>query len=94
MQQQPRQLAEWTRRLEAMKQCRTSAELVVRHGQPAHKLVDPAMEIWHYPLGISGGTLYSIHVAVRGDDAPMAYMHVETTDLPDTVPARPWWQFW
>jgi len=53
------------------------------------------MEIWHYPLGIAGETLYSIHVAVDGDNAPMAYMHLEPTDQPDTVAAaRPWWRFW
>jgi hypothetical protein len=94
MPQQPRELAEWTRRLEAMQECRTSTELVARHGEPAHKLTDPAMEIWHYPLGIADATLYSIHVAVDGDNAPMAYMHVEPTDKPDTVMARPWWKFW
>jgi hypothetical protein len=92
MRQQPRELADWARLLEAMKRCRTSAELVERHGQPTHKLKDPAVEIWHYPLGIARGTLYSIHVAVDDADAPMAYMHVEPTDKPDTVAARPRWR--
>jgi hypothetical protein len=94
MPRQPRELPEWMRRLEAIKQCRTSAELLARHGEPAHKLEDPALEIWHYPLGIAGGTLYSIHVAVAGDDAPTAYLHVEPTSEPDTVAPRPWWRFW
>jgi hypothetical protein len=91
---QPRELAEWTRRLEAMKRCGTAADLLARHGEPAHRLTDHAMEIWHYPLGIAGGTLYSIHVAVEGDNAPMAYLHVEPTDKADTVAPRPWWRFW
>ena len=94
MKQQPRELAEWTTRLEAMKQCRTTAELLDRHGAPAHKLQEPAMEIWHYPLGIAGGTLYSIHVAVAGDAAPTVYMHLEPTNEPDTTDRRPWWRFW
>ena len=70
------------------------ASLVTALSPAAHKLTDPAMEIWHYPLGIAAKTLYSIHVAVDGDSAPMAYMHVEPTDQPDTVAARPWWKFW
>ena len=76
-----------------MKRCRTLAELVAGHGEPAHKLRDPALEIWHYPLGIAGGTLYGIHVAVRGEEVPMAYIALEPTNKPDTVAARPWWRF-
>jgi hypothetical protein len=44
------------------------------------------MEIWHFPLGIAAGTLYSIHVAVMGDRQPQVYMHVELTSQPDTAP--------
>ena len=89
-------MSEWIGRLEAMKRCRTVSELVERHGKPAHKdrVEDPATEIWHYPLGISGGTLYGIHVAVRGEDAPMAYMHMEPTSEADTVAPRRWWELW
>lgn len=94
MPQQPRELAEWTRRLEAMKHCRSSAELIARYGEPAHKLTESATKIWHYPLGIASGTLYSIHVAVDGSSRPMAYMHTEPTDQRDTVAARKWWRFW
>lgn len=94
MPQQPRELTEWMRRIEAMRKCRTSAELVARHGEPKHKVEDPAMQIWHYPLRIADGTLYSIHVAIAGDAAPMPYMHVEPTNEPDTAATRPWWRFW
>lgn len=91
---QPRELAQWTRRLDAMKRCRTPAQLIAVHGEPAHKLTESAMEIWHYPLGIAAGMLYSIHVAVDRHNKPVAYLHVEPTDNPDTVAARRWWRFW
>ena len=53
------------------------------------------MEIWHYPLGVLAGTLYSIHVAVSANAAPMAYMHMEPSSAPDTAKGkRPWWRFW
>lgn len=64
---------------------RTPAELVARRGEPAHRLDDPAMHIWHYPLGIAGGTLYSVHVAGVRDDTPMTYMHVKPTSEADTM---------
>src|SRR6202030_2204968 len=60
---------EWIARLEAMRQIRSSGELAREHGTPPHKQVHGEMEIWHYPLGVAGGMLYSIHVAVVGDDA-------------------------
>lgn len=77
-----------------MKQCRNHGELIARHGMRSHRVSAPAMEILHYPLGIHGGTLYSIHVAIVNQDAPTAYMHVEPTSLLDTVAALPWWRFW
>jgi len=43
------------------------------------------MEIWHYPLGVAGAMLYSIHVALAGEGAPQVYMHMEPSEAPDTV---------
>lgn len=77
-----------------MQRCGSTAELVGSYGEPAHKVAEPGMQIWHYPLGIAKGTLYSVHVAVTGESAPMAYMHMEPSGLPDTASGRPWWKFW
>ena len=86
--------SEWVERLIAFKAFASADELSTAH-PPAHKMSTGGVEIWHYPLGVSGGTLYSIHVTVSGDGIPMAYMHMEPSDAPDTVkPSRPWWRFW
>lgn len=94
MAKQPRELADWINRLEAMKRCSTTTELLGRHGEPAHRLKDSGVEIWHYPLGVADGSLYAIHVAVGSDGVPMAYMHLEPTTMPNPVKVRPWWRFW
>jgi hypothetical protein len=87
--------SEWIERVNAFKAFASSSELAAVH-PPPHKMTSGGMEIWHYPLGVVAGTLYSVHVAVSGNDAPMAYMHMEPSDAPDTlvVPKRPWWRFW
>jgi hypothetical protein len=85
---------EWLDRLTAFKEF-ASAEELARSHPPPHKMTAVGMEIWHYPFGILGGTLYAIHVAVSGGAAPMAYMYMEPCNEPDTVkPRRPWWRFW
>lgn len=85
----------WIQRLESMKRCGSAAELTREFGSPPHKSHHGDMEIWHYPLGVAGGMLYSIHVAVVGDDASQTYMHMEPSDAPDTIPQRrPWWRLW
>ena len=86
--------SEWVERLTAFKAFSSAAELEKLH-PPPHKMASGGTEIWHYPLGVIAGTLYSIHIAVAGNDAPMAYMHMEPSRAPDTVrPQRPWWRFW
>jgi hypothetical protein len=78
-----------------MKNHKSAAELARVHGAPAHKVQHGEIEIWHYPLGVSGGTLYSIHVAVLGDDASQVYMFMEPSSAPDTErKPRSWWRFW
>ena len=97
MDRAPRDLVEWSRRIAAMKQCRTADELRRRYGAPGHVERHEAIEIWHYPLGVFERTLYSIHVSVPNDppnSPPQPYLHVVPTDRPDTVAARPWWRFW
>jgi hypothetical protein len=77
-----------------MKAISNAAELVLAHGAPPHKVQHGGIEIWHYPLGVVAGMLYSIHVAVEGDNASQVYMHMEPITAPDTVrEARPWWRF-
>src|SRR5262249_3275988 len=56
----PRDLPQWTTRLEAMRRCHSAAALIKDHGEPPHKVRHDSMEIWHYPLGADDGTLYSI----------------------------------
>jgi uncharacterized lipoprotein YbaY len=95
MPQKSGSLREWLNLLEQMKRCASVAELTMQHGSPHHKEQHESMEIWHYPLGIAGGVLYSIHVAVTPDQSMQVYMHmVPTRDAPAPVPKRPWWKFW
>jgi hypothetical protein len=89
--------AEWLGRLEAMKEIGRPTDLIDKFGLAPHKVQHGEMEIWHYPLGVVGGMLYSIHVAVVNDDASQIYMHMEPSTAPDTLrglPRRPWWRFW
>jgi hypothetical protein len=84
MSQQPPLLPrEWIERVNAFKAFASPCELAAAH-PPPHKMASGEMEIWHYPLGVVAGAVYSIHVAVSGDDAPIAYMHMEPTAAPDT----------
>ena len=68
---------EWHRRLDRMKKCGTQQELLHKFGEPAHKAPSGEFEIWHYPLGLAGGFLYSIHAATTGHDLNQIYMHME-----------------
>jgi len=86
---------DWIRQLEAMQRYRSASELAKTHGAPAHKVRHGELEIWHYPLGVLSGMLYSVHVAVENDEASQTYMAMEPSAGPDTVqPQRPWWRFW
>jgi hypothetical protein len=58
-------LVQWQDRLKQMKRCHAADELVRDFGQPDHRVPQGNLEIWHYPLGVIGGFLYSIH-AVTG----------------------------
>jgi hypothetical protein len=70
----PRQ---WCVRLEKMKRCRTVSELVDQFGQPAHTIQTGGMEIMHYPLGITGGLLYTVHAVHNHGSVSQIYMHME-----------------
>ena len=85
-------LEKWSHLLEEMKRCKSAAELVQAHGQPAHKLQHSELEIWHYPLGVDQGLLYTIHGAVVGDQLKQLYLHMEPTA--DAIPPAkpPWWK--
>ncbi len=82
-------LRAWQRRLQQMKECKSITDLVRLHGEPPHKVPQEGFEVWHYPLGVAGGTLYSIHVSVWPDQARQIYMHMEPTSLPETPVERP-----
>jgi len=85
---------DWVDRLAALKRFSSAAELAEAY-PPTHKVQRGTMEIWHYPLGVAGGMLYRIHVALAGEGAPQAYMHMEPSEAPDTFrKPRPWWRFW
>jgi len=67
----------WEKRVLAMRGAGSIDELVRRHGEPHHKESAPGMEIWHYPLGVDAGKLFSIHAAVFPDRTFQVYLHVE-----------------
>lgn len=95
----PDNLEIWTRRLVDMQGCKTVADLVSKFGEANHKIQEQGSEMWHYPLGVANGFLYSVHVSVQPDQTCQAYMFFEPTKLPDSPvpldspPARPWWHF-
>ena len=83
---------DWLELVATMKSFSSAADLA-EHYPPDHRVQQGGMEIWHYPLGVAGGTRYSIHVALAGEDAPQVYMHMVPTGEPDTVrDQRPWWR--
>jgi hypothetical protein len=84
----------WARRLEQMKACQTTADLIARYGEPHHKVQQDGFEIWHYPLGVASGMLYSIHVSAWPDRPPQTYLFFEPTDLEDSPVPEPSWQRW
>src|SRR5215469_14865023 len=85
----PSNLQAWQRRLQEMKACKSVTELVRQHGEPSHKVPQDGFEIWHYPLGVASGMLYSIHVSVWPNQSSQIYMHMEPTSAPETPTARP-----
>jgi hypothetical protein len=66
---------EWCVCLDRMKKCLTAEQMVSEFGEPAHKLPMGEMEVWHYPLGIEGGVLYSIHAVEEPGVFRQVYMH-------------------
>ena len=83
----------WEQQALEMRKANSLADLVKRFGEPPHKQQHAGIEMWHYPLGVESGWLYSVHVSVSPDQQFDAYMHLEPTSLADS-PRRPWWQFW
>ncbi len=85
-------LEKWSHLLEEMKRCKSAAELVQAHGQPAHKIQHGEFEIWHYPLGVDDGSLYTIHAAVVGDQLKQLYLHMEPAAEASAPAKTPWWK--
>jgi hypothetical protein len=69
-----------------MQKCETVEQLVSAYGAPSHK-AHGQPEIWHYPLGILNGMLYSIHAAIDSQRVAQVYIHMVPAE--DTAPARP-----
>ena len=69
----------WERQALDMREFKTVAELVARYGEPHHKDQRDGFEIWHYPLGVASGMLYSVHVSVWPGQRFQVYMHMEPT---------------
>jgi hypothetical protein len=69
---------EWFDRLAAIKRIPTTDELAKKF-PPPHKSQRGGTQVWHYPLGVASGTLYSIHVSPSADGKFQAYMHMEPT---------------
>lgn len=88
----PSHLPNWQRLLQQMQQCKTVADLVARHGEAHHKDPQNGHEIWHYPLGVENGLLYSIHVPIWPEGPRQAYLFFEPTVLPESTPLAPDWQ--
>ena len=88
----PSHLPNWQRLLQQMQQCKTVAELVAHHGEAHHKVPESGHEIWHYPLGVEKGMLYSIHVPIWPEGPRQAYLFFEPTVLPESAPLIPEWQ--
>src|ERR1700752_288901 len=82
-------LKDWQRRVMEMQKCTRTTDLVARYGEPHHKVQQAGFEIWHYPLGVASGTLYSAHVSVQPDQSCQAFMFMERTDLADSPAERP-----
>jgi hypothetical protein len=74
-----------------MQACQSVAELVAKHGDPSHKVPQKDFEIWHYPLGVEAGMLYSIHVSVWPDGSRQTFLFFEPTNLPDSPPPDERW---
>jgi hypothetical protein len=66
---------QWRQRLQAVKSCHSTDEVVRTLGSPDRKVPERGREIWHYPLGVVGGSLYSIHVVAGEGALNEAYMH-------------------
>jgi hypothetical protein len=82
------QVPEWHCRVQKMGECKTLDALVTLHGPPHHKAQQQGFEMWHYPLGVELGMIYSIHVSVWPDQSKQVFLHFEP------AMKRRWWQFW
>jgi hypothetical protein len=86
-------LEQWTSRLESMKRCQSPDELVRKWGPPNHKERHGSAEIWHYPLGVAEGKIYSIRAVVAADGRMQIQMHtVAVASRPPST--RSWWRLW
>ncbi len=81
---------QWVHRLQAMKRCRTATALIKKYGEPIRKEQHETMDIWHYPLGETNTTSYSMHINVAGDQVLHVYMYtvVKMAADPDPKPSE------
>ena len=70
----------WSRRIARMQRCRTTAELLRRHGEPTHRTGGGDLAIWHYPIRRVGKMDYAIHALVGGEVAEQVYLYMELAE--------------
>jgi hypothetical protein len=86
-------MREWHQRFQKMQECKTLDALVVLHGPPHYKVQQQGFEIWHYPLGVESGMLYSIHVSVWPDQSRQAFLYFEPSGIQVSFPRlRSWFR--
>ena len=72
-------IQKWEQSAERMRAFKSAADMVALSGEPHHKIKHGGFEIWHYPLGVESGLVYSIHVCVSADQIKQAYLYFEPT---------------
>jgi hypothetical protein len=87
-------IPEWHWRVKRMQECSTLDALVTLCGSPHHKVQQEGFEIWHYPVGVESGMVYSIHVSVWPDQSKQAFLYFEPASTRKSPSRRRWWQFW
>jgi hypothetical protein len=68
-------MEQWRQRLKMMQSYHTTDEVIRAFGAPGQRVPERDREIWHFPLGVVEGLLYSIHAVTCKGALNEAYMH-------------------
>ena len=66
---------QWRHRLKTMQSYHTTGEVLRTFGVPGQRVAERDREIWHFPLGVVQGSLYSIHAVTSNGELNEAYLH-------------------